>query len=71
VSKEFQIISRFVVANLPDSIDERRTLLAALLRVLPRNQPDRPTVFSMMKLLDRHLEMQQEFNFQTNSGNGE
>jgi hypothetical protein len=71
VNKNLDLVISDVVANLPDSVEERQALLKALIAVVPRQHPSRPGLASMAKMLEQHLAIQQEFPFQSNQeGNG-
>ena len=57
-AEAFKVIAGFVIANLPDSMSERRALLGALMRVQLPNKRATPIVFSKKILLERHLQLQ-------------
>lgn len=60
--KAIEIISRFVIERLPDSLTERKELLAALLQIAGHTGKG-TEIFRMLTLLQRHEELQREFSF--------
>jgi hypothetical protein len=55
-----EIIHRFVIARLPDSLGARTAVLEALLKVT-RTPSRRDQIFALLNLLGRHCALQQEF----------
>lgn len=60
--KAIEIISRHVVASLPDSIRERKRLLEALMEIT-KDKDAKAELFSILNTLQRHETRQQEFAF--------
>ena len=50
----FNRLLGFAVKSLPDSINERKALLADILKVMPVNHPLRPQISEMCNALDLH-----------------
>jgi DNA-binding transcriptional LysR family regulator len=51
-------ICAFIIAQLPDSIRERKRLLAAMVLVLPKSHPLRARVKALHLLLESHEQHQ-------------
>ena len=54
-------IAAFVVAQLPDSMEQRERVLSDLLTILPARHPMRERVFTMLAYLASHRQQQLEF----------
>lgn len=59
--ESFNQIAEFVVANLPDSVNERKRLLQALVCILPPKHPKRSAVGLVLSYLVAHQQQQLEF----------
>lgn len=58
-----RVLARHSLANLPDSMSERRQVLEALLELLPRHHENRQEVRNLLSTLDQHLLLQRELPF--------
>lgn len=71
----FNLILAHAIATLPDSIRERKFLLAALLVILPKDHPLRDRVEGLRLHLESHeqhqLNLGLEFSNLANAGDGE
>jgi hypothetical protein len=57
-NRRIGVMARHIINTLPDSIDQRRVLLFALLDVLPQKHELRSHVTAMAKTLEHHITLQ-------------
>lgn len=77
-NKTLRAVERLAVEtidHLPDSIEQRRELLHAVLDALPKGSAVRDSANHMMQLMDQHDQQQRElildFRAQHKKGNGD
>jgi hypothetical protein len=58
------LVINHVVKTLPDSISERATLLMGLTYLMPENHPAKNKIREMVKLLELHVSLQQQFKIE-------
>jgi hypothetical protein len=61
--KQIEDFSRSTIANLPDSIEQRKSHLVVLVFILPRNSTGRRVAVEMLAALNDQDRAQREFLF--------